>query len=77
MSPSCQILISLNRVMIHLFTRFFLHLVKDTLLELPLNLLPLLVGDRLAVESHESTQVELGLLEKLDLADVNLWESTC
>lgn len=49
-----------------------LHLLKNTLLELPLNLLALLVRGRLAVESHQGAEVELGLLEQLDLADVNL-----
>lgn len=49
-----------------------LHLLKDTLLELTLNLLALLVRGRLAVESQEGAQVELGLLQQLDLADVNL-----
>ena len=49
-----------------------LHLLQNTLLELPLNLLALLVGGGLAVESHQGAEVELGLLEQLDLADVNL-----
>lgn len=50
-----------------------LHLLKDTLLELTLHLLALLVRSRLAVESQERAQVELGLLQQLDLADVNLY----
>ena len=35
-------------------------------------LLARVVLARLAVKTEESTQVELGLLEQLDLADVNL-----
>lgn len=46
--------------------------LENGLLELTLNLLASLVGARLAVERHESTEVELGLLEQLDLADVDL-----
>ena len=55
-----------------------LHLnsLKHTLLELPLNLLAILVCCRLAVQSHESTEIELGRLQELDLADVNL-KKTC
>lgn len=49
-----------------------LNLLQDALLELPLNLLSLLIGPRLAVQSHQSTEVELGCLEELDLADVDL-----
>lgn len=45
---------------------------KNLLLELALNLVALLVGGRLAVESHKRAKVELGRLEELDLADVNL-----
>lgn len=53
-----------------------LHLnsLKHPLLELPLNLLSILVCCRLAVQSHEGTEVELGGLQELDLADVNLEE---
>lgn len=49
-----------------------LNSLKDRLLELPLNLLALVIGSRLAVEGKQSTQVELGGLEELDLADVDL-----
>lgn len=49
-----------------------LNSLEDLLLELPLNLLALVIGSRLAVQGKQSTQVELGGLEKLDLADVDL-----
>lgn len=49
-----------------------LDLLKNALLELPLDLLTLLVRRRLAVQVHQGTQVELGRLEELDLADVDL-----
>ena len=49
-----------------------LNLLQDTLLELPLNLLALVVGTRLAVQSHQGTKVELGSLEQLNLSDVDL-----
>ena len=49
-----------------------LNLLEHTLLELPLHLLTILVRRGLAVQVHESTQVELGRLEELDLADVDL-----
>lgn len=49
-----------------------LHVLKDTLLELPLNLLALLIRGRLAVQRQQVAEVELGCLEQLDLADVNL-----
>lgn len=49
------------------------YLLQDTLLELPLDPLALLVGGGLAVERHEGTQVELGRLQELDLADVDLF----
>lgn len=52
--------------------RMPLHLLKDALLELPLNLLAVLVGGGLAVQRHQGTKVELGLLEQLNLADVHL-----
>lgn len=45
---------------------------EDRVLELPLNLLALVISGRLAVEGQESTQVELGGLQELDLANVNL-----
>ena len=48
------------------------NLVQNALLELPLNLLALLVRGRLAVESQETAEVELGGLQQLDLADVDL-----
>lgn len=43
-----------------------------TILELPLNLLARVVRRRLAVECHQSTEVELGGLQQLNLADVDL-----
>jgi hypothetical protein len=49
-----------------------LHSLQDGLLELTLNLLAGLVSGRLAVEREEVAEVELGCLEELDLADVNL-----
>lgn len=45
------------------------------LLELPLNLLALIIGRRLAVQGQKRTQVKLGRLEELDLANVNLWNT--
>lgn len=48
------------------------YLLQDTLLELPLDPLALLVRGRLAVERHEGAEVELGRLEELHLADVDL-----
>jgi len=51
-----------------------LHALEDSLLELALNLLAGLVGVGLAVEVEESTKVELGGLEELDLADVDVLE---
>jgi len=50
----------------------FSDLLQNTLLELPLNLLALVVSARLAVEGHQGTQVELGGLQQLNLADVDL-----
>lgn len=50
----------------------YLDLLEHTLLELPLNLLTILVCRRLAVQCQETTQVELGRLEELDLANVDL-----
>lgn len=50
-----------------------LYVLENLLTELPLNLLALLIRARLAVESHQSTEVELGRLEELDLADVDLF----
>jgi hypothetical protein len=49
-----------------------LDLLQHTLLELPLNLLALVIRTRLAVQRHQSTQVELGSLQQLNLANVNL-----
>lgn len=49
-----------------------LNLLENALLELPLNLLALLVCRRLAVQGQEATKVELGLLQQLNLADVHL-----
>jgi hypothetical protein len=49
-----------------------LNLLENTLLELPLNLLALVIRTRLAVQSHQGTKVELGGLEQLDLSDVDL-----
>ena len=48
------------------------YLLQDALLELPLDTLTLLVGGGLAVERHESAEVELGRLQQLDLPDVDL-----
>ncbi len=49
-----------------------LHRLQHLLHELTLDLLALLIGGRLAVESKESAEIELGRLQELDLADVNL-----
>jgi hypothetical protein len=49
-----------------------LYRLQDRLAELALNLLTLLIRARLAVEGHQRTEIELGLLEQLNLADVNL-----
>ena len=57
-------------------TRHPLYALKNGLLELALDLVALLVGGGLAVESHEGAEVELGLLEELDLADVDLKHSS-
>ena len=48
------------------------YLLQDALLELPLDPLALLVSSRLAVERHEGAEVELGRLQQLHLADVDL-----
>lgn len=50
-----------------------LYLLENRLLELALHLLALVISARLSVERHERTEVELGGLEELDLADVNLF----
>jgi hypothetical protein len=49
-----------------------LYLVKDGLLELTLDLLTRVVLAGLAVETEESTKIELGRFEELDLAHVDL-----
>ncbi len=49
-----------------------LHLVQNLLLELPLDLLALLICVRFAVEVKESAEVELGGLQELNFADVDL-----
>ena len=51
-----------------------LHVLEDSLLELAvtLDLLARVVGGGLAVEREEVAEVELGCLEELDLADVDL-----
>ena len=49
-----------------------LNSLKNLVLELPLNLLALVISGGLAVESQQSTQIKLGGLEKLNLADVDL-----
>lgn len=49
-----------------------LHLIQHLLLEFPLNLLSVLIGVRLAVEVEEGAEVELGGLQQLDFADVDL-----
>ena len=54
------------------FNRPPLHSLQNLLLELALNLLALLISAGLAVKGQQSTEVELGRLEELDLADVNL-----
>lgn len=49
-----------------------LYRLEDLLTELALDLLTLLVRARLPVESHQGAKVELGRLEELNLADVDL-----
>ena len=49
-----------------------LYFIQHLLLELPLNLLTLLVCVRLAVEVKKSAKVELGCLQELDFADMDL-----
>lgn len=49
-----------------------LDLLEDGLLELPLHLLAGIVLGGLSVKGEKSTKVELGLLQKLNLADVDL-----
>jgi hypothetical protein len=49
-----------------------LNRLKNGVLELALNLLALVISGGLAVEGEESTEVELGRLQELDLANVDL-----
>ena len=49
-----------------------LYRLQNRLLELTLHLLALVIRARLAVECHQRPEVELGRLEELDLANVNL-----
>jgi hypothetical protein len=51
---------------------YLLYLIQHLLLKLPLNLLTLLICVRLAVEVKKSTKVELGRLQELNFADVDL-----
>jgi len=51
-----------------------LHLSQNSLLELSLDLLSLLISVGLAVEVEESTEVELWCLQQLDLSDVDVLE---
>lgn len=46
--------------------------LQNLLLELPLNLLALIISGGLPVEVQECTEVELGRLKELNLADVHL-----
>jgi hypothetical protein len=56
------------------FRQFCLHIFEDRLLELPLYLLTRLVGRGLSVQCQQSTKIELGCFEELDLANVDLQE---
>lgn len=56
----------------HPNTTIPLHLIQHLLLEFPLNLLSVLIGVRLAVEVEQGTEVELGCLQQLNFADVDL-----
>jgi hypothetical protein len=49
-----------------------LHILENSLLELPLNFLSRFVRCRFAVEAKQSTQIELGRLEELDFTYVHL-----
>lgn len=49
-----------------------LNALEDLLLEFPLNLLALVIGGRLTVQGEEGTQVKLGRLQELHLANVDL-----
>jgi hypothetical protein len=52
--------------------RLDLNTLQDCLLEFPLYLVTLVVGCGFAVQVQKSTEIELGGLEELDLADVNV-----
>lgn len=52
-----------------------LNAFEDLLLELSLDLLALVVSRRFTVQIQQCTQIELGGLKKLDLANVNLGRS--
>ena len=49
-----------------------LYRLQDLLLELALDLLTRIVRTRLAVKSHERTEIKLRRLQEFDLANVNL-----
>lgn len=61
-----------NRARVQILLDTPLNALKNLLLELPLDLLALVIGTRLAVESQKSPQIEFGGLEELDLANVDL-----
>lgn len=65
-------MIAIDQYLTSLQKKIPLNRLEDLLLELPLNLLALVISRRLAVKSQESTQVELGRLQKLHLANVDL-----
>lgn len=50
--------------------------LQDRLLEFPLHLVTLIVGCGFTVQVQESTEIELGRLEELDLADMDLDKKT-
>lgn len=50
-----------------------LNSLKNLLLELPLNLLALVISRRLPVQVQQRTEVEFRGLEKFDLTDVDLY----
>ena len=70
------IIVMVDQYLIPLQNEKPLNSLKDGLLELPLHLLALVVGSRLTVESEQSTEVKLGRLEQLNLANVNLEETS-
>lgn len=49
-----------------------LNFLQDSLLELSLDLLALLIGSRFTMQCHEGSKIKLGGLEKFDLANVGL-----